>query len=93
MDKPETGAENGKRGAAGGAAHSGHAWRATRRLRGADGGEGSRSGRLRGAGVVEHELDALGAQYWATGADEDAFAPLAGRAHMLRVEAGGVLPA
>jgi len=39
------------------------------------------------------ELDALGAQYWATGADEDAFAPLAGRAHMLRVEAGGVLPA
>jgi len=39
------------------------------------------------------ELDALGAQYWATGADEDAFAPLAGRAHMLRVEAGGVVPA
>jgi DNA replication and repair protein RecF len=39
------------------------------------------------------ELAALGAQFWATGADEDSFAPLAGRAHMLRVEAGGVVPA
>jgi DNA replication and repair protein RecF len=39
------------------------------------------------------ELAALGAQFWATGADEDAFAPLAGRAHMLRVEAGGVVSA
>jgi DNA replication and repair protein RecF len=39
------------------------------------------------------ELAALGAQYWATGADEDAFAPLAGRAHLLRVAAGGAISA
>lgn len=39
------------------------------------------------------ELAALGAQYWATGADEDAFAPLAGRAHVLRVAAGGAVSA
>ncbi len=39
------------------------------------------------------ELVALGAQFWVTGADEDAFAPLAGRAHMLRVGAGGVVHA
>ncbi len=39
------------------------------------------------------ELAGLGAQYWATGADEDAFAPLAGRAHVLRVAAGGAVSA
>jgi DNA replication and repair protein RecF len=39
------------------------------------------------------ELCALGAQFWATGADPDSFAPLAGRAHMLRVEAGGIVTA
>jgi DNA replication and repair protein RecF len=36
------------------------------------------------------ELLALGAQFWATGADPESFAPLAGRAHLLRVEAGGI---
>ena len=39
------------------------------------------------------ELFALGAQFWATGADPESFAPLAGRAHMLRVEAGGIAAA
>jgi DNA replication and repair protein RecF len=39
------------------------------------------------------ELLALGAQFWASGADPEAFAPLAGRAHLLRVEAGGVVAA
>ena len=39
------------------------------------------------------ELLALGAQFWASGADPEAFAPLAGRAHLLRVEAGGIVAA
>jgi DNA replication and repair protein RecF len=39
------------------------------------------------------ELLALGAQFWATGADPQSFAPLAGRAHLLRVEAGGIATA
>ncbi len=39
------------------------------------------------------ELFALGAQFWASGADPEAFAPLAGRAHLLRVEAGGIVAA
>ena len=39
------------------------------------------------------ELLALGAQFWASGADPEAFAPLVGRAHLLRVEAGGIVAA